>query len=122
VIMNTSCKPGTEERVKLPTTEWNLISHKNVLSQRDFDMFTLMATNRDIFDQLAAYVGPVITPTVDFYLDGITKLQEHIRQSNGNVSKFKKHLTLNHQENENNNKAQDDVVQSDEESEASCDM
>ncbi|KAI9613142.1 hypothetical protein H4Q26_010421, partial [Puccinia striiformis f. sp. tritici PST-130] len=64
-------------------------SHKNVLSQRDFDMFTLMATNRDIFDQLAAYVGPVITPTVDFYLDGITKLQEHIRQSNGNVSKFK---------------------------------
>ncbi|KAH9443844.1 hypothetical protein Pst134EB_026235 [Puccinia striiformis f. sp. tritici] len=97
-------------------------SHKNVLSQRDFDMFTLMATNRDIFDQLAAYVGPVITPTVDFYLDGITKLQEHIRQSNGNVSKFKKHLTLNHQENENNNKAQDDVVQSDEESEASCDM
>ncbi|KAI9602622.1 hypothetical protein H4Q26_001913 [Puccinia striiformis f. sp. tritici PST-130] len=67
-------------------------SHKNGLSQRDFDMFTLMANNRDILDQFSKNQGPTITATVDFYLTGISKLQTHIRQNDASVNKFNKHF------------------------------
>ncbi|POW10466.1 hypothetical protein PSTT_06094 [Puccinia striiformis] len=90
-------------------------SHKNVLSQRDFDMFTLMANNRDILDQESKYNGPVITPTEDFYLAGITKFQTHIRQVDSSVTKFKKHLTTNQQEGGEEKEAEDASVES-------CDM
>ncbi|KAI7959708.1 hypothetical protein MJO28_003499, partial [Puccinia striiformis f. sp. tritici] len=46
----------------------------------DFDMFTLMANNHDILDQESNHTGPVITPTEDFCLSGITKFQLHIHQ------------------------------------------
>ncbi|KAI7933419.1 hypothetical protein MJO28_017616 [Puccinia striiformis f. sp. tritici] len=97
-------------------------SHKNVLSQRDFDMFTLMANNRDILDQESKYNGPVITPTEDFYLAGITKFQTHIRQVDSSVTKFKKHLTTNQQEGGEEKEAEDATVHTDDESVESCDM
>ncbi|KAI7965451.1 hypothetical protein MJO29_003549 [Puccinia striiformis f. sp. tritici] len=96
-------------------------SHKNGLSQRDFDMFTLMANNRDILDQFSKNQGPTITAT-DFYLTGISKLQTHIRQNDASVNKFKKHLTANHQEHENEGETREEGGEFDEESDESCDM
>ncbi|POW22876.1 hypothetical protein PSHT_00854 [Puccinia striiformis] len=97
-------------------------SHKKVLSQRDFDMFTLMANNRDILDQESNHIGPVITRTEDFYLSGINKFQSHICQVDSSITKFKNHLTTNQQERGEEKEAEDDVVHTDDESVESCDM
>ena len=101
-------------------------SHKNQFSQRDFDIFTLMVKNCDIPDQLSNYIGPSITPVIDFYLSGITELQSHICLKETSVHTFKKHLPSNQQEKADDKEEDGEVEEgnpnNDEESNASCDI